>query len=102
LPVAVIVKMDIGFAMSSARSRRKSCIIFRHARHAVLAEGAGDHRLLRGRQHHVEAPGVGHLRLDVLVGREGRREVGDVRQAVAEARVLDEVLRIARRVSPVR
>ena len=27
LPVAVIVKIDIGFAMSSARSRRKSCII---------------------------------------------------------------------------
>ena len=27
LPVAVMVKIDIGFAMSSARSRRKSCII---------------------------------------------------------------------------
>ena len=94
LPVAVIVKIDIGRAMRSARSARKSCIISTMRGDAVLGEGARHDRLLRVRQRHVQAPGVGHLRLDVVVGRERRREVGDVLEAVGEADVLDEVGRV--------
>ena len=103
LPVAVIVKIDIGRAMRSARSARKSCIISTIRGHAVLGEGARHDRLLRVRQGHVQAPGVGHAGLDVVVGREGRGEVRDVGEAVAEPDVLDEVGRVreARLAGPV-
>ena len=94
LPVAVIVKIDIGRAMRSARSARKSCIISTMRGDAVLGERARDDRLLRVRQRHVQAPRVGHLRLDVVVGREGRREIGDVLEAVGQADVFDEVGRV--------
>ena len=66
----------------------------RHPRCAVLAECAGNHRFLRGRQQHVQAPGVGDLGLDVLVGRECRCEIGNVFESVTNARILDEVCRV--------
>ena len=65
-----------------------------HARDAVLGEGARHDRLLRVGQGQVEAPRVGHPGLDVVVGRERRRQVGDVREAVGEPDVLDEVGRV--------
>ena len=42
LPVAVIVKIDIGRAMRSARSGPEQLHHLDHARHAVLGEGAAD------------------------------------------------------------
>ena len=74
-----------------------------HARDAVLGERARDDRLVRVGQGHVEAPRVRDAGLDVVVGREGRGEVRDVGQAVAEPDVLDEVGRVreARLAGPV-
>src|SRR3990170_1803017 len=75
LPLAVIVKIDIGRAMRSARSRRKSCII----------------STMRGTPCSVKAPGVRDADFDVVVGGERGREVGDVAEAVGEPDVLHEV-----------
>jgi hypothetical protein len=65
-----------------------------HARYPVLGERAGDDGLARVRQAQVEAPGIGDLRLDVVVGRERRSEMGDVVEGVGQPRVLDEVRRV--------
>ena len=65
-----------------------------HPDDAVLGEGPRHDRLLRVRQDHVQAPGIGHLGLDVVVGREGRREIRDVVEPVADPDVLDEVGRV--------
>ncbi len=62
-----------------------------HARDTVLSERARDDRLVRVGQGHVEPPGIGHLGLDIVVGREGRGEVRDIGQAVADADVLHEI-----------
>ena len=94
LPVAVIVKIDIGRAMRSVEVGRKSCIIstMRGTPCSVKApETTGCFELVSDQ---VQAPRVGHLGLDVVVRRERRREVGDVLQAVGEADVLDEVGRV--------
>jgi hypothetical protein len=101
LPVAVIVKIDIG----RARGRRGRAEQRHHLDHpldAVLGERARHDRPLRVRQDEVEAPRVGDLRLDVVVRRERRREVRDVLEAVAEPDVLDEVRRVREAASPVR
>ena len=90
--------------MRSARSAPEQLHHLDHARHAVLGERARHDRLLRVGQGHVEAPRVGHLGLDVVVGREGR---GEVRRCCSrpsrEADVLDEVGRVreARLAGPV-
>ncbi len=63
-----------------------------HPRHSVLGERSGHDRLLGVDEAHVEPPGVGDVGGDIT-GREGRREVGDVRQPVREPDVLDEVAR---------
>ena len=78
LPVAVTVKMDIGFSISSARSRRKSCIISAMRGTPCSPKAPDTTGFFEVDHRHVQAPGVGHLRLDVGVGRERRREVGDV------------------------
>ena len=74
-----------------------------HPRHAVLGEGARDDRLVRVGQGHVQPPGVRDLGLDVVVGRERRREVRDVGEPVGQPDVLDEVGRVreARLAGPV-
>ena len=94
LPVAVIVKMLIGRAMRSARSARKSCIIstIRGTPCSVNAPdttGFFEFVSVMYRRHASETCG-----LDVGVRREGRREVGDVLEPVAEPDVLDEVGRV--------
>ena len=62
-----------------------------HARDAMLRERARHDRFVRVRQGHVQAPGVRDVGLDVVVGREGRGQIRDIGQAVADADVLDEV-----------
>ncbi len=57
----------------------------------MLRKGARYDRLLRVGQDHVEAPRIGDLRLDVVVRRERRREIGDVREPITQPDVLDEV-----------
>ena len=103
LPVAVIVKIDIGRAMRSARSRRKSCIIstIRGTPCSVNApDTTGLFELVRVMysRHASETCG-----LDVVVGRERRGEVRDVGEPVGEPDVLDEVGRVrqARLAGPV-
>jgi hypothetical protein len=71
--------------------RPKQLHHLRHAGNTVLAERPRHDGLLRRRQAHVEPPGVRDLRLDVIVGRERRGEVGDVLEPVTQPRVLDEV-----------
>ena len=103
LPVAVIVKIDIGRAMRSARSRPEQLHHLDHPRHAVLGEGARHDRLLRVGQGHVQAPRVGDLGLDVVVGREGRGEVRRCAARPSPSRTYStKSVEFARRVSPVR
>ena len=80
--------------MRSARSRRKSCIISTMRRTPCSVKAPETTGLLRVGQAHVEPPRVRHLGLDVVVRRERRGQVRDVRQAVGEADVLDEVGRV--------
>ena len=103
LPVAVIVKIDIGRAMRSSRPARNSSIISTIRGTPCSVNAPLDDRLRRVREDHVEPPRVADLGLDVVVRRERGREVRDVLEAVAEADVLREVGRVreARLAGPV-
>ena len=91
LPVAVIVKIDIGRARRSSAPSRKSAIISAIRGTPCSVKAPDTTGFVEFVEAEVEAPGVGDLRLDVA-RRERRREVRDVREAVAEPDVLGEVL----------
>ena len=66
---------------------------FRHARHAVGGEGAGDDWLMGVGEAEIEAPGVGDF-FGNIVGGKGGGQIGDVRQDVGQASVVDKIGRI--------
>ena len=104
LPVAVIVKIDIGRAMRSSRPARNSAIISTIRGDAVLGEGAATDGLASS----SSGPGRAATRRETWASMSSFVEnavarYGDVLEAVAEADVLGEVGRVgeARLAGPV-